>query len=136
MIVLIISIRVTGILFCVQNSKNSVAIVIDFFLFLHIFSNGTSYVHRSRNLTRRVHIFYAMGRQHQLCTVVPFITVWALICFLPEICRIILSVKLLFFWLTEISLASDNWTCEISIFPSFLYFLVNILLHYEFTTQQ
>ena len=55
-------------------------------------------------------------------TVVPFITGWALICFLPEICRNILSVKMLFFWVTEISLASDNWTCENSIFSIFSLF--------------
>ena len=68
------------------------------------------------------------------CTVVPFITVWALICFLPEICRIILSVKMLFFWLTEISLASDNWTCENSIFSIFSLFsgqhFVTLQIHY------
>ena len=69
-----------------------------------------------------------------LSTVVPFITVWALICFLPEICRIILSVKMLFFWLTEISLASDNWTCENSIFSIFSLFsgqhFVTLQIHY------
>ena len=67
-------------------------------------------------------------------TVVPFITVWALICFLPEICRNILSVKMLFLWLTAISPASDNWACKDSIFSIFSLFssqcFVALRIHY------
>ena len=86
----------------------------------------------SNPLSNILHIFsMQIEKQNK---VVPFITVWALICFLPEICRIILSVKMLFFWLTEISLASDNWTCENSIFSIFSLFsgqhFVTLQIHY------
>ena len=50
----IISYCITSIYFVYRISRILLASWLIIFLFLHIFTNGTNYIHRSRNLTRWV----------------------------------------------------------------------------------